>query len=66
LEVRRILNQQVSVFSGEEFNVDAEAGDSTAFVISSWSLSKQLTAAPAIVIVEAKNLTSSLEWAVHC
>jgi len=33
LEVRRILNQQISVFSGEEFNVD-EAG-LNAFVISS-------------------------------
>jgi len=65
LEVRRILNQQVSVFSGEEFNVDAE-GDSTAFVISSLVALQTDGEAPAIVIVEAKNLTSSLEWAVHC
>jgi len=34
LEVRRILNQQISVFSGEEFNVDAKQ-DSMTFVISS-------------------------------
>ncbi|MFP4577925.1 MAG: hypothetical protein ACLFT9_20300, partial [Coleofasciculus sp.] len=26
LEVRRILDQQISVFSGEEFNIDANVG----------------------------------------
>jgi hypothetical protein len=55
LEVRRILNQQVSVFSGEEFNVDAEAGLNGVcdFLIS--RSPEQLTVeAPAIVIVEAK------------
>jgi len=61
LEVRRILNQQVSVFSGEEFNVDAEAGLNG---VCDFLISRSRTAdgeAPAIVIVEAKNLTSSLE-----
>ena len=55
LEVRRILKHQVSVFSGEEFNVDAEAGLNGVcdFLIS--RSPEQLTVeAPAIVIVEAK------------
>lgn len=55
LEVRRILNYRVSVFSGEEFNVDAEAGLNGVcdFLIS--RSPEQLTVeAPAIVIVEAK------------
>lgn len=55
LEVRRILNQQISVFSGEEFNVDASVGLNGVcdFLIS--RSPEQLTVeAPAIVIVEAK------------
>lgn len=55
LEVRRILNQEISVFSGEEFNVDASLGLNGVcdFLIS--RSPKQLTVeAPAIVIVEAK------------
>ncbi|MEO1561136.1 MAG: hypothetical protein AAFS12_16440 [Cyanobacteria bacterium J06632_19] len=55
LEVRRILNQEVSVFSGEEFNVDASVGLNGVcdFLIS--RSPEQLTVeAPAIVIVEAK------------
>ncbi|OUL33260.1 hypothetical protein [Nostoc sp. 106C] len=55
LEVRRILNSTISVFSGEEFNVDASVGLNGVcdFLIS--RSSEQLTVeAPAIVIVEAK------------
>ncbi len=55
LEVRRILNQQISVFSGEEFNVDASVGLNGVcdFLIS--RSPEQLTVeAPAIIIVEAK------------
>lgn len=55
VEVRRILNKQVSVFSGEDFNVDAAIGLNGVvdFLISR---STQVIAiqAPAIVIVEAK------------
>jgi len=55
LEVRRILNCQISVFSGEEFNVDVTAGLNGVcdFLIS--RSPEQLTVeAPAIVVVEAK------------
>ncbi|GAB1538901.1 hypothetical protein NUACC21_15650 [Scytonema sp. NUACC21] len=55
LEVRRIFNQEISVFSGEEFNVDASVGLNGVcdFLIS--RSPEQLTVeAPAIVIVEAK------------
>lgn len=55
LEVRRILDQQISVFSGEEFNIDANVGlnEVCDFIIS--RSSEQLTVeAPTIVIVEAK------------
>ncbi|MEQ9234231.1 hypothetical protein [Coleofasciculus sp. E2-BRE-01] len=55
LEVRRILGQQISVFSGEEFNIDATVGLNGVcdFIIS--RSSEQLTVeAPTIVIVEAK------------
>jgi hypothetical protein len=55
LEVRRIFDRQISVFSGEEFNVDLSVGlnGTCDFLIS--RSSEQLTVeAPAIVIVEAK------------
>ncbi|MGB3755384.1 MAG: hypothetical protein WBA07_03310 [Rivularia sp. (in: cyanobacteria)] len=55
LEVRRILNKEISVFSGEEFNIDASVGLNGVcdFLIS--RSPEQLTVeAPAIVIVEAK------------
>ena len=55
LEVRRILNQEISVFSGEEFNVDTSVGLNGVcdFLIS--RSPEQLTVeAPAIIIVEAK------------
>jgi hypothetical protein len=55
LEVRRILERQISVFSGEEFNVDVSVGLNGVcdFLIS--RSPEQLTVeAPTIVIVEAK------------
>jgi hypothetical protein len=55
LEVRRILDRQISVFSGEEFNVDVSVGLNGVcdFLIS--RSPEQLTVeAPAIVVVEAK------------
>lgn len=55
LEVRNILNQQISVFSGEEFNVDAAVGLTGVcdFLISR-SPEQLEVEAPAIVMVEAK------------
>lgn len=55
LEVRRILDRQISVFSGEELNVDVSVGLNGVcdFLIS--RSPEQLTVeAPTIVIVEAK------------
>ena len=55
LEVRRILERQISVFSGEEFNVDVSVGLNGVcdFLIS--RSPEQLTVeAPTVVIVEAK------------
>ncbi|MGI2905013.1 hypothetical protein [Tolypothrix sp. VBCCA 56010] len=55
LEVRRIFNQQISVFSGEEFNVDASIGLNGVCDFIVCRSPEQLTIeAPAIVIVEAK------------
>lgn len=56
LEVRRKANYQISLFSGTDFNVDAEKGLNgyCDFVIS--RSKEQLTInAPVIIIVEAKN-----------
>ncbi|AFZ25905.1 hypothetical protein Cylst_3786 [Cylindrospermum stagnale PCC 7417] len=56
LEVRRKANYQISLFSGTEFNVDAEKGLNgyCDFVIS--RSKEQLTInAPVMIIVEAKN-----------
>lgn len=56
LEVRRKANYQISLFSGTEFNVDAEKGLNgyCDFVIS--RSKEQLTInAPIMIIVEAKN-----------
>ncbi len=55
LEMRRILNRQISVFSGEQFDVDIDAGLNGVcdFLVS--RSSEQLTVeAPTIVVVEAK------------
>jgi hypothetical protein len=55
LEVRRQLDRQVSVFSGEEFNIDPEAEltGRCDFLISR-SPEQLFITAPAVVIVEAK------------
>jgi len=55
LEVRRILNLQISVFSGEEFNVDVAVGLTGVcdFIISR-SPEQLDVEAPVIVMVEAK------------
>jgi hypothetical protein len=55
LEVRRIFNQQISVFSGEEFNIDPSIGLNGICDFLVCRSPEQLTVeAPAIVIVEAK------------
>ena len=55
LEVRRILNSSISVFSGEEFNVDASVGLNGVCDFLLCRSPEQLTVeAPAIIIVEAK------------
>ena len=55
LEVRRIFNCQISVFSGEEFNVEPEA-ELTGYVdfLISKSPEQLFIKAPVIVLVEAK------------
>ncbi len=55
LELRRILNQRISVFSGEEFNVDPSTGLTGVcdFLISR-SSEQLVIEAPAVVVVEAK------------
>ncbi len=63
LEVRRIFNSSISVFSGEEFNVDPSIGLNGVCDFLLCRSPEQLTVeAPAIVIVEAKksNLKSGL------
>lgn len=55
LEVRRLLNRQISVFSGEEFNVDVTVGlNGVCDFLISRSPEQLAIEAPAIVIVEAK------------
>jgi hypothetical protein len=55
LEVRRIFNQQIGVFSGEEFNVDSTVGLNGVcdFLISRSSEQLDIEA-PAVIVVEAK------------
>jgi hypothetical protein len=55
LEVRKYLKRQISLFSGEEFNVESEVGLSGIcdFLISQSAEQLEIEA-PAIVIVEAK------------
>jgi hypothetical protein len=55
MEVRRVLDKQVSLFSGEEFAVDESVG-LTGIVDFLMSRSPQVSAiqAPAVVLVEAK------------
>jgi len=55
LEVRRILDRQISVFSGEEFNVAPHVGlNGVCDFLVSRSPEQLVIEAPAIVIVEAK------------
>jgi hypothetical protein len=55
LEVRRRLNRQVSVFSGEDFtvDVDAELSGRCDFLVSR-STEQLFIKAPAVIIIEAK------------
>jgi hypothetical protein len=61
LEIRRRLNQQVSVFSGEDFTVDVEAELSGRcdFLVSR-SSEQLFIKAPAVIIVEAKKEDTKL------
>ncbi|MEM0981400.1 MAG: hypothetical protein AAGH78_14135 [Cyanobacteria bacterium P01_H01_bin.58] len=56
IELKRLLHDQVSLFSGIEFNVDSDQ-DLTGFCDFILSLSRQqlYISAPAFVVVEAKN-----------
>jgi hypothetical protein len=55
LEVRRMRHQEISVFSGEEFNVDVDRGLNGVCDFLICQSSEQLVLeAPAIVLVEAK------------
>ncbi|MEO1094629.1 MAG: hypothetical protein AAFX01_06980 [Cyanobacteria bacterium J06638_28] len=55
LEVKAILGGQISVFSGEDFTVDAEAGLSgTCNFLLSQSPEQLAVEAPSLVVVEAK------------
>ncbi|MDY6786019.1 MAG: hypothetical protein SW833_26310 [Cyanobacteriota bacterium] len=55
LEVRRILDYKIGVFSGEEFNVDANVGlNGICDFLISLSPEQLTIEAPAIAIVEAK------------
>ena len=55
LEIRRMLHQEISVFSGEEFNVDADLGlNGVCDFMISQSSEQLVLEAPAVVVVEAK------------
>ncbi|MEB3343435.1 hypothetical protein [Okeania sp.] len=55
-EVRRQLNYQISLFSGTEFNVEAELGlQGYCDFLLSFSSAQYFITAPVITIVEAKN-----------
>jgi hypothetical protein len=56
VELRKMLNYQISLFSGVEFNVDPQRGlDGVCDFIITRSPEQFFIHAPAIVIVEAKN-----------
>lgn len=62
VEVRRILNRQISLFSGEDFTVEPDSGLSgTCDFLISRSPEQLAIEAPAVIIVEAKraDVTSS-------
>ncbi|NJR60563.1 MAG: hypothetical protein HC769_18030 [Cyanobacteria bacterium CRU_2_1] len=55
LEVRKIMSAEISLFSGEEFNVDESVGlNGTCDFLLSRSPELMIIEAPAIIIVEAK------------
>ena len=55
LEVREILNSEVSVFSGEEFNVEPESGlNGYCDFLVSQSREQIAVEAPVLIIIEAK------------
>jgi len=55
LEMRRILNREISVFSGEQFDVDINAGlNGICDFLISRSPEQLIIEAPTIVVVEAK------------
>lgn len=63
LEVRRILNQEISVFSGEEFNIDPALGlNGVCDFLISRSPEQLDIEAPAVIIVEAKKEDLKLGW----
>ena len=56
IEVRKILNRRISLFSGVEFNVDASLGlTGVCDYIISESTNQVYISAPVVIIVEAKN-----------
>ena len=56
VELRKMLNYQISLFSGVEFNVDSQRGlNGVCDFIMTRSPEQFFISAPAIVIVEAKN-----------
>jgi hypothetical protein len=55
VEVRKLLNRQVSLFSGEDFTVAPELGlNGTCDFLISRSTEQMIIEAPAIIVVEAK------------
>jgi hypothetical protein len=61
LEVRRVLNQTISVFSGEEFNVDPEIGlNGVCDYLIIQSAEQLVLEAPAIILVEAQKVDLKL------
>jgi hypothetical protein len=55
LEVRRMRDQQISVFSGEEFNVDVDRGlNGVCDFLIGQSAEQLVLEAPVVVLVEAK------------
>ena len=56
IEIRKILNRQISLFSGVEFHVDASLGlTGVCDYLISKSTNQVYINAPAVIIVEAKN-----------
>jgi hypothetical protein len=55
VEVRKLLDHQVSLFSGEDFTVDPELGlNGTCDFLMSRSTEQMIIEAPAVIVVEAK------------